>query len=86
MIQNIIEFAKLIPGFMRLSQDDQVTCCGIIELSFLFHFYTSISILIFFLFFFFLGPDPFAEDGILRAGDCAYVSAAGSLAERGTVR
>lgn len=24
MIQNIIEFAKLIPGFMRLSQDDQV--------------------------------------------------------------
>ena len=25
MIQNIIEFAKLIPGFMRLSQDDQVT-------------------------------------------------------------
>jgi hypothetical protein len=28
MIQNIIEFAKLIPGFMRLSQDDQV--CKII--------------------------------------------------------
>lgn len=25
MIQNIIEFAKLIPGFMRLSQDDQVS-------------------------------------------------------------
>uniref|UniRef100_A0A1B0G212 Probable nuclear hormone receptor HR3 n=1 Tax=Glossina morsitans morsitans TaxID=37546 RepID=A0A1B0G212_GLOMM len=24
MIQNIIEFAKLIPGFMRLSQDDQI--------------------------------------------------------------
>lgn len=24
LIQNIIEFAKLIPGFMRLSQDDQV--------------------------------------------------------------
>lgn len=24
MIQQIIEFAKLIPGFMRLSQDDQV--------------------------------------------------------------
>lgn len=24
IIQNIIEFAKLIPGFMRLSQDDQV--------------------------------------------------------------
>lgn len=24
MIQNIIEFAKLIPGFMRLTQDDQV--------------------------------------------------------------
>lgn len=24
MIQHIIEFAKLIPGFMRLSQDDQV--------------------------------------------------------------
>lgn len=23
MIQNIIEFAKLIPGFMRLTQDDQ---------------------------------------------------------------
>lgn len=27
MIQNIIEFAKLIPGFMRLSQDDQVSVC-----------------------------------------------------------
>lgn len=25
MIQQIIEFAKLIPGFMRLSQDDQVS-------------------------------------------------------------
>ena len=25
MIQNIIEFAKLIPGFMRLTQDDQVS-------------------------------------------------------------
>lgn len=24
MIQNIIEFAKLIPGFMKLSQDDQI--------------------------------------------------------------
>lgn len=24
MIQNIIEFAKMIPGFMRLSQDDQI--------------------------------------------------------------
>lgn len=28
MIQNIIEFAKLIPGFMRLSQDDQVRIFG----------------------------------------------------------
>lgn len=28
MIQNIIEFAKLIPGFMRLSQDDQVSRRG----------------------------------------------------------
>lgn len=28
MIQNIIEFAKLIPGFMRLSQDDQVRAIG----------------------------------------------------------
>lgn len=27
IIQNIIEFAKLIPGFMRLGQDDQVSCC-----------------------------------------------------------
>lgn len=25
IIQNIIEFAKLIPGFMRLGQDDQVS-------------------------------------------------------------
>lgn len=24
MIQNIIEFAKLIPGFMKLTQDDQI--------------------------------------------------------------
>lgn len=24
IIQSIIEFAKLIPGFMRLSQDDQI--------------------------------------------------------------
>lgn len=24
IIQNIIEFAKLIPGFMKLSQDDQI--------------------------------------------------------------
>lgn len=24
MIQQIIEFAKMIPGFMKLSQDDQI--------------------------------------------------------------
>lgn len=31
MIQNIIEFAKLIPGFMRLSQDDQVSFLFLIQ-------------------------------------------------------
>lgn len=49
MIQNIIEFAKLIPGFMRLSQDDQVRMS-------ITHRYTAqttaftILILVFFLF------------------------------------
>jgi nuclear receptor subfamily 1 group F member 4 len=36
MIQNIIEFAKLIPGFMRLSQDDQV--CNIANNPYYFYF------------------------------------------------
>lgn len=31
MIQNIIEFAKLIPGFMRLSQDDQVSVVPVLQ-------------------------------------------------------
>lgn len=38
IIQNIIEFAKLIPGFMRLGQDDQVGHCSELTVNKLFKF------------------------------------------------
>lgn len=44
MIQNIIEFAKLIPGFMRLSQDDQVKFSqNILQFHFIFCFRFNFS-------------------------------------------
>jgi len=51
MIQNIIEFAKLIPGFMRLSQDDQVSIISLSPMN---------RLLIPCVF-----PDITAEDGLL---------------------
>lgn len=72
MIQQIIEFAKLIPGFMRLSQDDQVWIMFIPILS------TANSP--------FLFLDSPAQDGLVRAGHRAHVPTDGSLNQLRPVR
>lgn len=75
MIQNIIEFAKLIPGFMRLSQDDQVrihrTCVTIFTCS---HLTNGVR------------PDSSVEDRLIRAGHRANVAPDGPVHKLRAVR
>lgn len=67
MIQNIIEFAKLIPGFMRLSQDDQVINLQTTE-SYLFHYL-------------WIFPDPSLKNWLLWTRHHSYVTINGSVSK-----
>lgn len=72
MIQNIIEFAKLIPGFMRLSQDDQVCYPEI--------FILSPKLILFSI------PDPSVKNRLLRTRHHSNVTSHGSIAKRCALR